>query len=233
MKGKIGIAFVIFAIAAGILGCDSSSDPVGDNVKPIVCLGDSLTEGYGASKTGSIDRTKSWPAFLQEKVTVTVENAGISGDTAAEGLARLNKDVLAKDPQMVIILLGGNDFLQRQPANEAKRNLQSIIDRTRGENRIIYLASFIGDSSWEAAYFDIIPGTYITEITAYLNEYKKIYSDLRAENTDIGYIINIWEGIGPSQMSDPIHPNAEGYRKMADNIFNEIKPHLQVNGLLK
>ena len=233
MKRKICITLVIIGIMAGFYGCDSS-DPASENngIRPIVCLGDSLTEGYGASNPGSVDKTRSYPAFLGEKVTVSVVNAGISGDTAAGGLARLDKDVLAKDPQLVIILLGANDFFQRRQADETKKDLQSIINKTKGGNRV-YLASFIGDSNWEKSYVNSFPGAITQEITAYLGEYKRIYSELKAENTDIGYIANIWEGIGSNDMSDPIHPNAEGYRKMANTIFNEIKPFLLANGLVK
>jgi len=234
MKRKICTTFIIVAILAGFFGCDNGdTGPDGNGGKPIVCLGDSLTEGYGASKPNSVDKTRSYPAFLGEKVTVTVVNAGISGDTTAGGLARIGKDVLAHNPQLVIILLGANDFTHMRPANEAKKDLQSIINNIRDGNRKIYLASFIGDSSWEASYISVIPGGLTLELEAYLGEYKKMYSELKSENTDIGYIANIWKGIENSDMSDLVHPNAEGYRKMADNIFNEIKPYLQVNDLLK
>jgi len=220
---KIIILILIFVLA----GCDTQETGT------MVCLGDSLTEGYGASRPFEVDKSKSYPAFLQQKVKLTVLNSGISGNTAADGLDRIDKDVLAKDPQVVIILLGANDFLRRKPANEAKSNLQAVINKISDMNRKIYLASFIGDAAWENSYLETYSFIITPEIIALLANYKKIYAELSSENKDIGYISNIWKGIGKDHMSDPIHPNAKGYSIMADNIFAEIKPFLAENNLLK
>jgi acyl-CoA thioesterase-1 len=230
VTGKCIIMILILALA----GCEDATSPSNtQETGTMVCLGDSLTEGYGASSSFAVDKSKSYPAVLQNKVKLTVVNAGISGDTASGGLARVDKDVLAKNPQVVIILLGGNDFLGQRPASETKRDLQAIINKVKNESRKIYLASFIGDAAWEAAYLETIPAMLIPNLTALLTNYKKMYSELRLENTDIGHILNIWKGIGRNQMSDPIHPNAEGYSIMADNIFAEIKPYLAEKNLLK
>ena len=238
LKEDIKKTAVIFLLVFGIIGCDTGNSPsvtppAAPNNKPIVCLGDSLTEGYGASSPGAVDKSNSYPAFLQKKVSIQVINAGISGDTSADALARTARDVLSNDPQLVIILLGGNDFLRRRDAEQAKKDLQAIIDMVRGGGREVYLASFIGDAAWEAAYLELIPDILNSGVIELLGGYKKIYAELRAKNTDIGFIPNIWAGIDSTNMSDPIHPNAKGYNKMADNIFNEIKPYLQSNNLLK
>jgi acyl-CoA thioesterase I len=225
MKRAIAKAIIMILILA-LAGCDTQETGT------MVCLGDSLTEGFGASRPSEIDKSNSYPAFLQKKVKLTVINAGISGDTAAGGLDRVDKDVLAKDPQAVIILLGANDFLRQRPANETKRDLQAIINKLKNESRKIYLASFIGDAAWEASYLQAFP-IIASGLIALLADYKIIYAELRSENSDIGYIPNIWKGIGRNQMSDPIHPNAEGYSIMADNIFETIKPYLAENNLLK
>jgi len=226
MKRTIAKAIIMILILI-LAGCDTQETGM------MVCLGDSLTEGYGASKPYEVDKSNSYPAFLQKKVKLTVINAGISGDTAAGGLARVDKDVLTNDPQLVIILLGANDFLRRRPASETKSDLQDIINKVKDEGRKIYMASFIGDDAWEASYLETFPAMITSDIIALLEDYKKIYVELRSENTDIGHISNIWKGIGKSQMSDPIHPNAEGYSVMADNIFAEMKPYLTEKNLLK
>jgi len=223
---KRAIGKVIFLVIILLLaGCDTQETGT------MVCLGDSLTEGYGASKPFEADKSNSYPAFLKKKVKLTVVNAGISGDTAAGGLARVDKDVLASNPQVVIILLGANDLFKLRPASDTKRDLQAIINKVKNKERKIYLASFIGDDAWEASYLETLqiipPG-----ITALLADYKKIFDELHSENTDIGYIANIWKGIGKNQMSDPIHPNSEGYNIMADNILAAIKPYLVENNLL-
>jgi len=238
MKRALAKAIIIILIFT-LAGCGSETStpntpttPNTPKTGPIVCLGDSLTEGYGASEPSKVDKTKSYPEFLQNKVKANVVNAGISGDTAEGGLARVDKDVLSYNPQMVIISLGANNFLRLKPASEAKNDLQAIINKVKSEERKIYLASFIGDAAWQDSYlqtFLIMP----PGILALLDDYRKIYDELRSENKDIGYISNIWKGIGKNQMSDLIHPNAEGYSIMADNIFAVIKPYLTENNLLK
>ena len=191
--------------------------------KPIVCFGDSLTEGYGAGGIGRVDRSRSYPAFLQRNVSMPVVNAGISGDTTAGALARLESDVLSKDPQMVIILLGANDFFQRRPMAQAKANLQEIIDRTRKEDRIIYLVSFLGDSDWETSILNSIAGIFLTDYSALLPQYRRMFDELISENSDLRFIPNIWTGVWGTHMSDLIHPNASGYERIAQIIYEAIR----------
>ena len=228
----LSAAIIIFLIAGCSNGSTPASNPPIDD-RAIVCFGDSLTEGFGASRPGSVDKSKSYPAFLQSKVNVNVVNAGISGDTTADSLARLEKDVISINPQMVIVILGGNDFLNRQSAANAKDNYKAIINRLKSENIKVYFAGFIGDADWEAEYLKMIPEFLVPDTLSRLNQYKDIYASLHSENPDIGYISNIWAGIGLSEMSDLIHPNEKGYKKMAETIFTEIKPYLQENSLVK
>ena len=211
--------FFVISIAILLAGCDSSM-PEG---KPIVCFGDSLTEGYGAGGAGRVDKSKSYPAFLQRKVKMPVVNSGISGDTTAGALARLESDVLSHDPQMVIILLGANDFFQQRPVAQAKTNLQEIINRTRDEDRKIYLVSFIGDLNWESSILDTIAGAFMSEYTTLLIEYGRMFNELISENRDIYFIPNIWQGVWRTHMSDPIQPNASGYERIAETIYQAIK----------
>lgn len=221
-------------------GCDNGSSSSGggsgkpspDN-RPIVCLGDSLTEGYGASIAGEADKSKSYPAFLQEKVTVTVVNAGISGDTAASGLARVGSDVLSQNPQMVIILLGANDLFRSLPLSGTKASLSGIIGALKTGNRKIYLASFIGNEAWENSIVSQVPGMTPPQISSYLSGYKTMFAELISENPGVVFIPDIWTGVWGVNMSDQIHANAEGYRTMAENIFTCIKPYLLENNLLR
>jgi lysophospholipase L1-like esterase len=115
---QLTLTLIITTLVFALAGCgNGNSQPSEEYHNTIVCFGDSLTEGFGATEQGSADKSKSYPAFLQAKVTPRVVNAGISGDTAKGGLSRVERDVLSKDPQMVIILLGGNDFLHLRPVN--------------------------------------------------------------------------------------------------------------------
>ena len=239
MKKALLITAAIAALVFGIAGCGNSPSETLSEERPIVCLGDSLTEGNGASKMGQVDKSKSYPAFLQSKVTIPVINAGISGDTAARAVSRVETDVLAEDPQAVIIFLGANDFFQGRPANSTKTALQTIIDKVKGEDRKIFLVSFIGDSAWESGIrnnLDTLLSTLPFPLPSFINveallaefpEYRKMFSELVLENPDVTFIDDIWTGVwGIHMSSDIIHPNAEGYSKIADTIYNAIKPSM-------
>jgi acyl-CoA thioesterase-1 len=225
----IGIVLLFFVI----LGCNNDY-----HTRPIVCLGDSLTEGYGATTTGSVDKTKSYPAFLQSKVKSTVVNAGVSGGTSAQGRFRMNDDVLAKNPKIVIVELGANDFFRQRPVNDTKADLQAIITALKSGDRKIYLASFLGYEGMKDSFKTVCMTNTGINMTAdkfeeLFSDYKAMFSTLQSENSDIGYIPNIWKDIWGVSMSDDLHPNATGYEIMANNIFAVMEPYLREQNLLK
>jgi len=130
----------------------------------------------------------------------------------------LSKDP-AKDPDIVIILLGANDFLHLFiPVSTTKNNLQAIIDKVDDGKRKIYLAKF---------YTDEVAASFIIPIPSVIvNQYDNMFKTL-AESNNIELIEDIWAGVWGVHMSDPIHPNAEGYEIMADNIYKVVQPYLQ------
>jgi acyl-CoA thioesterase-1 len=210
MKNKIiFILLVVFSIlfmACAITGASTSGK------ETIVCLGDSLTAGTGITVTGMDNRSKAWPAVLQNKVNIPVINAGVSGDTTAQGLARVNKDVLSKNPKIVIILLGGNDHGQQIPVDTIKNNLQKIIDMVNDGSRKIYLAKFFPRG---------------------IERYENMFDALVSSN-NIELIDNIYDAFWPLHLADDrVHPNAKGHEIMAENIFNALKPYLEANNLIK
>ena len=91
--------------------------------KTIIALGDSLVEGVGASYD------KDFVALLSVRLGVPIVNVGVGGDTAGTALDRLERDVLSRDPRIVIVLLGGNDALRRLPVATTFSNLGLLIDR--------------------------------------------------------------------------------------------------------
>ncbi|MDR0497238.1 MAG: GDSL-type esterase/lipase family protein [Treponema sp.] len=224
------MAAIVLTLVLGLAGCENGSSP-STSTGTMICFGDSLTEGYGASSPGVVDKTKSYPAVLQGKVTLRVVNAGKTGDTAAGGLARVDKDVISKNPQVVVILLGANDFMGLRSANETKADLQGIMQKINTNNRKIFLASFIGDSGWEAAFIEALNLNPVLASSAklLLNTYKTMFNELASENKDVVYIPDIWAGEVWKHMSDQIHPNADGYSIMANNIFNAMEPYLREN----
>jgi len=197
----------------------------------IVCLGDSLTTGHGADIPGVDSFRKSYPALLQNKIKLRLVNAGADGNTASQGLARLENDVLSKNPHIVLIELGANDLLQRIPLAETENNLRNIINRLQNGTRKIFLVKFYT----EAVARDMLESMDIPDYDAQsdlIKQYDEMYNSL-ARNYNIELIDDIWTGIWRKHMSDNIHPNAKGYELMADLLFTKLKPYLEANGFLK
>ncbi len=164
----------------------------------IVCFGDSLTEGFGAGEG------EDYPSVLRRNVSLKVINAGVSGNSARDALARLDNDVLAYNPKMVIITLGGNDFLRKIPLQETLNNMEAIIDRIHQRKAMVVWvhvrAGLLGDD--------------------YLKDFKRI-----AKAKKIILIENILKEImlDVRYKSDQIHPNAKGYALMAQRIITKIR----------
>lgn len=167
----------------------------------IVCFGDSLTAGYGAGKD------EDYPSVLRAKVDLPVINAGVGGNTTADALVRLEQDVLTHNPKIVIITLGANDFMRKLPAEEVVRNMGTIIDRIQEKGAMVVWARV------KAGLFG----------DAYGEDLKKLAREKR-----IILIPDILKGIlfDPRYKYDQIHPNGEGYRIMAERIYERVRPLL-------
>jgi acyl-CoA thioesterase-1 len=147
-------------------------------------------------------------------------------------LARVNTDVLSKNPQIVIIELGANDLFQQIPLSTTKDNLQKIIDMVNNGNRKIYLAKFYTEAIARALANDFGITDYNIQ-TIFINQYDNMFNTLASSNNAV-LINDIWAGVwGIHMSSDSIHPNATGYQIMANNYFNVLQPYLQANNLIK
>jgi len=175
-----------------------NATPSGEN---IVCFGDSLTYGTGASED------RDYPSQLSGMISMPVTNAGVPGDTTATALARLEDDVLSESPRIVLITLGGNDLKNKVPKEKAFRNLRSIITSIQNEGALVIVAG--------------------VDIPFYGRGFGKAYKELCNE---VGAVLipNIFKGImgNPKLMSDPIHPNDDGYKVMAKKFYEAMKPYL-------
>ncbi len=170
----------------------------GDN---IICFGDSLTYGTGASKG------MDYPAQLSRMIGVSIINAGVPGDTTASALKRLELDVLSKSPRIVLITLGGNDLKNGVSRDTAFNNLAEIIKKIQSEKALPVLGGI------RVAFWD----------RGFGNSYKKLSEESGALLVD-----NIFEGIMGNDvlMSDSIHPNSSGYTIIARRFHESIKPYL-------
>ena len=214
------------------MACDSGKNKSASTKNlSLVCLGDSLTAGHGAVIPGVDDKSRSYPAFIQDKITIPVINAGVSGDTSAQGLARVN-DVLSENPRIVIIELGANDLLQGVPITVTQNNLQEIIAGIKNEGRKIYIAKFYTETIAREMIHTLRITAGYNEQTELIKQYDEMFNSLAISN-NAELIENIWTGVWGINMSDDIHPNENGYKIMAENYFKALKPYLEANNLLK
>jgi acyl-CoA thioesterase-1 len=183
-----------------------------DDERPkIVALGDSLTAGLGLLDT------QAYPHLLQEKIdrdgfNYEVVNAGVSGDTSAGGLRRLDW-TLQEDVRVLILALGANDGLRGLSVLEMKQNLGEIIERARAKNVVVILAGM------EA------PPNYGAE---YASSFRQAYRDLALQYhvLFVPFLLDKVAGQAALNQGDGIHPNPEGAAIVAGTVWNVLKPLL-------
>ena len=188
------------------------------------------------------------PHTLKAKLTddVSVINAGVSGDTTVNALARFEKEVLAHDPDIVIICLGANDLFGSTNAEiedgtaitKIKNNIINMIKQLDTKERVVFIAKFYSVESAR----DMLDGEGITDtatqddIIADLDTaFEAIKNTEVTKMNDIELIEDIWEGVwGTANMStDGIHPVASGYEIMAGTYFEYMRELLEELGLVK
>jgi acyl-CoA thioesterase I len=183
------------------------------SVRPrIVVLGDSLTAGLG------LPVAEAYPSLLQERVDAggfnyEVVNAGVSGDTSAGGLSRLDW-ALDGDVRVLIVALGGNDALRALPADELKQNLSRIIERAQARHIDVILAGMEAPPNFGRDY---------------IVTFHQVYPSL-ARQYHIAFLPFLLDGVAGDialNQRDGIHPTARGARIVADNVWTVLKPILE------
>src|SRR6185295_7214677 len=175
----------------------------------IVALGDSLTAGLG------LPASAAYPALLAERLKdagldYEVVNAGVSGDTSAGGLERLDW-ALQGDVRVLVVALGGNDGLRGLPLEQLRGNLAQIIERAQARRIAVVLAGM------EA------PPNYGRD---YIAGFHKIYPELAAQYhvAFVPFLLQNVAGNAALNQRDGIHPTPEGARIVADNVWSVLKP---------
>lgn len=179
----------------------------------ILCLGDSLTAGYG------LDQSQAYPALLQEKIdrlgwNFQVINAGLSGETTSGGLRRLDW-FLKRKIDVLILALGGNDALRGIALDSTEKNLDEIMTRTqtRYPGVKIILSGMLIPPNWG---------------TDYPNKFRAIFPEI-AKKHKAQLIPFLLEGVGGKpqlNFPDGIHPTAEGHQIVSENVWKVLKPIL-------
>lgn len=178
--------------------------------KSILCFGNSITAGYG------LDPEQAYPAVLEkmlidEGFEYRVINAGLSGETSAGGLTRIDW-ILQNKINVFILELGANDGLRGLPLIQTKSNLQSIIQKVvkKYPEALIVIAGMM------------VPPNMGKD---YATEFSYVFNELATEN-DALLIPFLLDGVGGNpdlNLPDGIHPNIEGHKIVAQNVFEVLK----------
>lgn len=190
------------------------SKEASSSTKTILFYGNSITAGYG------LDLSEAFPALIENKIDslglkYKVVNAGVSGETSAAGLTRI--DWVLKQPVDIFVLeLGANDGLRGIKLTETKKNLKGIIDKVREkypEVEIILAGMEIPPSMGKE----------------YTKEFREMFQDLAAENK-VHFIPFLLEGVAGEpglNLPDGIHPTAEGHKILVKNVWAILGPLLK------
>jgi acyl-CoA thioesterase I len=180
-----------------------------DTRRVIVAFGDSLTAGVAG---------RSYPEYLQDLLDQAgaqfrVENQGVSGDTTTDGLARI-ENAIAAHPALVILEFGGNDGLRGIPVAATRKNLQEMIERLRAARIPLVLLGIT------------LPPNYGPE---YVKPFTAMFPEL-AKQYHLTYmpflLVNVYQH-GELMQPDGIHPNGEGNKVVAQDVFRLIQPVLR------
>lgn len=210
---------LLMAAVVSVPACRRANAPAADAVHPVdvgpppkpnvVALGDSITAGYG------LLAAQAYPGLLEDRLSndgydYEVVNAGVSGDTSAGGLRRLDW-TLNDRTRVLIVALGGNDALRGISPAETHKNLASIIDEATSRNIAVLLAGMQAPPNLGEDYK-----------TAFAN----VFAQLQQEYPDVAYVPFLLEGVAGHpelNQADGIHPNEKGARVVADLLYPKLK----------
>ena len=193
----IGTLLAAFLLLAAGCGKPPRLQPLAPDAV-VLAFGDSLTYGTGANES------ESYPAQLSGIIGRTVVRAGVPGEVTAEGLARLPETLDEHRPRLVLLLHGGNDFLRRLPKSQAADNVRAMIRLAKSRGADVVL---IGTPE---------PGLTVTPPEFYGEIAKEL--GIPYEDAVIGKILRT-----AAHKSDPIHPNALGYRVLAERVAELLR----------
>jgi acyl-CoA thioesterase-1 len=191
-------------------------DPSKDSAEPKIILffGNSLTAGYG------LEPTQAFPALIQEKINAqgwnfTAINAGLSGESTAGGLRRIDW-LLKRKIDVLVLELGANDGLRGAPVETIRQNLQAIIEQTTSRYPSVKV---------------VIVGMQIPPNLGrdYASRFRSIFPQLAEKNHAllIPFLLEGVAGIPQFNLPDGIHPTAAGHRMVAENVWKVLQPLLR------
>ena len=205
---RAGRWLTALALAGAALALSATAAP-----KTVLFYGDSITAGYG------LDPDQAYPAVIQKKIEAAgldwrVVNAGLSGETTAGGLRRLDW-ILRQRVDVFVLALGGNDGLRGVAPSVTRQNLQTLIDRVRAR----YPDATVVIAGMQ------MPTSMGPEYTA---AFRRIFPELAEANRAplVPFLLEGVGGIAELNQPDLIHPTAEGQRRVAENVWPVLRPLL-------
>ncbi len=194
-----------WALAVALLACGQKAPafPPLRTDATIVLFGDSLTYGTGAGPEQDI------ASLIAKELPFHVQNAGVPGNTTQDGLGRLEA-TLDQPIDLLIIGLGGNDFLRHVPLAETKRNLKQMIHLAKARGVVVLLMAIPQPSLGAAAFGNLSDHPVYEEVAEeeHIGLIKDVFTEVLSNNTT---------------KSDQIHPNAKGYALAKDQLIAEMR----------
>lgn len=205
---KIFYSIVAFSLLLTFSKAETKSMPL-----KVLCLGDSLTAGFGLTEE------QAYPAILEKQLKnkgyeVKVQNAGVSGDTTAGGVRRVNW-YLNSHVDVLVLALGANDGLRGLPVKNTEQNLQQIIDFVRQKNPRVKI---------------ILAGMKVPPNMGrdYSAAFEQLFPRLAKKNNLplIPFLLDGVAGIKEFNLADGVHPNAKGQNMIATSVLKGLLPLL-------
>ena len=210
----------MFVTLLSLVGCSQEQEKNHETkesetmMKTIVAVGDSLTAGYG------VDEGDAYPALLEKKLQADgynykVVNAGVSGETSSGTLSRMEW-ILTLEPDIVVLETGANDGLRGIDTEVAEKNISEILQLLKDKDVVVVLTGM--KMVWNLG-------------PAYVAQFNRIYPKL-AKEFDVVYMPFFLEGVatkGNLNQGDGIHPNAQGYQIIAENIYPYVEQAIEKN----
>jgi acyl-CoA thioesterase-1 len=201
---------LLLLVAVFLVACGKQKYAAVPPGATVLILGDSVSYGTGAGKG------EDYPTLLASKTGWNIINAGVPGDTTEGGLERLPQLLQEHSPRLLLVELGGNDFLRRVPREQTASNLKAILSQSKAKGIPAVLLAVPRPNLFGAAVGNLSDDSIYEEIAKETDTpiVEDVLSDVMAKN---------------ALKSDPIHPNAEGYRHMEEGL----REALQELGFLK
>jgi acyl-CoA thioesterase-1 len=214
-RGPLALAIALVAVLAAAAPGRAAAAPAAPPAaaeRVVVALGDSLTAGLGVAPD------EAWPALVElrirrEGLPFRMVNAGVSGDTSAGGLRRVEWTLRSR-PEVAVVALGANDGLRGQPVEALRDNLAATVERLRTAGARVLLAGMRLPPNYGAAYVRAFAG---------------VYGEV-ARRTGVPLMPFLLEGVAGNpalNQADGIHPNAEGHRVIAERVWVHLAPLLR------